>query len=92
MCGTPVTQGSPDIFSPSLAADKGEKFGFSYDKFVQKRFFNNGYRLVAKRGSLEEISDKIFLNALRFTKKECLDLPEKLYTSIPIELIGENAK
>jgi SNF2 family DNA or RNA helicase len=90
MCGTPVTQGSPDVFSPSLAVDKGKKYGLSQKIFIDKYFGRYGQRLVAKSRTHKELSDKLFENALRFTKKECLDLPDKLFTTIPVELPKEN--
>lgn len=90
MCGTPITQGSPDVFSPSLAVDKGKKYGLSQQRFIDKYFWRYGHSLQAKRGTYDELSEKLYQNALRFTKKECLDIPEKLYTSIPIDLPKEN--
>ena len=92
LCGTPITQGSIDIFSPSLAVDKGRKFGFSYDRFKQEYYWNSGRKLVPKAGTGKKISAKLYENALRFTKRECNDLPDKLYTNVDIELPAENRK
>jgi len=89
LCGTPISQGSTDLFSPSLAIDKGKKFGLSQERFISKYFWKSGYSLQAKFGSHDKISEKLYENAIRFTKSECLDIPDKLYSTIPIEL-GEN--
>jgi len=90
LCGTPVSQGSIDLFSPSLCIDKGKKFGFSYERFIDKYFWKEGWNLRPKKSTYNEISEKLFENAIRFLKKDCLDIPDKMYMQIPIELPAEN--
>lgn len=92
LCGTPISQGSIDIFSPSLCIDKGRKFGFSYDRFIDKYYFKEGWNLFPKRGTNEKIGEKLYSNALRFTKSDCLDIPEKRYQDILIDLPPENMR
>lgn len=92
LCGTPIGQGSIDLFSPNLCIDKGKKFGFSYDRFIDKYYWKQGWNLAAKRGSLEKLSNKLYQNAIRFTKDKCLDIPDKIYTQIPIDLPTENKR
>jgi len=92
LCGTPVAQGSVDLFSPNLCIDKGKKFGFSYDRFIQKYYWKQGWNLAPKRGTYDTISKELYKNAIRFTKKECLDIPDKLYNQILIDLPPVNQK
>jgi SNF2 family DNA or RNA helicase len=92
LCGTPISQGSIDLFSPSLCIDKGKKFGFSHDRFISKYYWKEGWKLIPKRGSTEKISDKLYRNALRFTKEECLDIPDKMYQEIILDLPAENRR
>lgn len=90
LCGTPISQGSIDLFAPSLCVDKGKKFGFSYDRFIEKYYWKYGFKLKPKKGTYEKLSNKLYNNALRFTKSECLDIPDKRYQDILIDLPPEN--
>ncbi|KKQ34591.1 MAG: Helicase domain protein [candidate division WS6 bacterium GW2011_GWA2_37_6] len=90
LCGTPVSQGSIDLFSPNLIIDKGRKFGFSYERFIEKYFTRNGWNLVPKHSAHELISDKLYENAIRFTRDMCFDMPDKLYIPLHIPLPPEN--
>ena len=90
LCGTPVSQGSIDLFSPSLIVDKGKKYGFSYERFIDKYFIKYGFKLDPRRSTYQELSNKLYENALRFTKKQCLDIPDKLYSQILIDLPEKN--
>lgn len=86
MTGTPVTQYAHDLFTPFLFLDSGETFGLRYDSFIDKYFWKNGYRLVPNRDSLEQISNRMYTKSLRFLKKDCLDLPDKIYVDRYVEL------
>lgn len=86
LTGTPVTQHAYDLFSPYLFLDKGETFGLQYDNFINQYYWRSGYRLMAKRGTLEDISDKIFESSTRFRKKDCIDIPDKVYDHVMLEL------
>ena len=80
MTGTPITQCAIDIYSqfkflePSIF---GPSFYAFKNKYAIMGGFNNhqitGYR------NLDELHKKIFSIAVRFTKKDCLDLPDKIY-------------
>ena len=93
LTGTPITQNAvdvysqfkflePSIFSPSFYAFK--------NKYAIMGGFQNhqitGYR------NLEDLHEKIFSVALRFTKKECLDLPDKIYEVKQFDLTPEEQK
>ena len=80
MTGTPLTENVIDIFSqykflePSL-------FGPSFYSFKNRYAVMGGYmnHQIVKYRHLDELHKKIFSVALRFTKEQCLDLPEKIY-------------
>lgn len=86
LTGTPVTQHAYDVFSQFLFLDAGETFGANYDGFLNKYFWRSGWKLIAKSGAPKEISDKMFGKATRFLKKECIDIPDKLYDQRILEL------
>ena len=86
MTGTPITQHAYDLFAPFLFLDGGESYGLSYQKFLERYFWQNGYKLIPRQDSLERISNKMYLRALRFMKKECIDIPDKIYTQRIVEL------
>jgi SNF2 family DNA or RNA helicase/ribosomal protein S24E len=90
LTGTPVTQHAYDVFSQFLFLDAGETFGVNYDGFLDKYFWRSGFKLIAKRGTPEEISNKMFGKATRFLKKECIDIPDKLYDQRILELPLQN--
>ncbi len=86
MTGTPVTQHAYDLFTPFLFLDCGETFGLKYDDFLNTYFQQYGYKWVPYSGSLERISNRMYTRALRFLKKDCLDLPDKMYVERAVEL------
>ena len=90
LCGTPISQGSLDLFSPSLCIDKGKKFGFSYERFIDRYYLKYGWKVQPKRGTHDKLKELLYLNAVRHTKKECLDIPDKMYVQLPIDLPPEN--
>jgi len=90
LSGTPITQNAYDIFAPFMFLDNGETFGLNYENFIDKYFWRNGYRKVAMNGSLEQISEKIFDSSTRFRKKECIDIPDKIYDTRILELPAYN--
>jgi len=87
--GTPITQGASDIFSQYLFLDNGNTFGGSFESFLQTYFSKSPYSWkweIKNNEAMQEISDKIYSIGTRFLKKECLDLPPKLYEQREIEL------
>lgn len=92
LSGTPITQHAYDIFTPYLFLDGGKTFGINYEQFITQHFWRQGYKLIAKRNALKEIGDKIYTNATRFLKKDCFDIPDKVYDQRILELPPENKK
>ena len=89
---SPITQHAYDIFAPYLFLDNGDTFGLNYESFLNTYFWRDGYRLIAQRGCLEEISKKMYKSATRFRKKECIDIPDKVYAHRVVELPAYNKK
>jgi len=90
LTGTPVTQHAYDLFSQFLFLNGGRSFGLNYDRFINKYFWRNGWKLFLNRGSAETISNKIYEWSTRFRKEECVDIPEKLYVNRVIDLPMSN--
>jgi len=90
LTGTPVTQHAYDVFSQFKFLDCGETFGFDYDSFINQYFWRRGYSLIARSGAIEEISKKMYgKSATRFLKKDCIDIPDKVYDSVLLDLPPE---
>lgn len=82
LSGSPITQGSWDVYSQFLFLDGGFTFGNSHTGFIDTYFWRNPWaqgQMMPKPGADETISEKMFQRGVRFTKEECLDLPEKIY-------------
>ena len=92
LSGTPVTQHAYDLFTPYLFLDGGRTFGMKYDDFIEKYFWKQGYRKIAKRDALQEIGKLMYNNATRFLKKDCIDIPDKVYDQRYLALPGKNQK
>lgn len=103
LSGSPITQHAYDIFAPYLFLDGGKTFGLNYESFLETYFWRDGYRLHPKRhydhradgtsrSALEAISDKMYESATRFRKKDCIDIPDKVYAHRIIELPPYNKK
>ena len=92
MCGTPISQGSVDLFGPSLCIDKGRKYGFNHKSFIDKYYWKEGWKLIPKKHTYNKLSDLLYENSIRFTRKECLDIPAKRYQQIEMDLPPDNQK
>jgi len=88
MSGLPITNSALDIWAQFRFLDKGKTFGINYWGFRNKYFYSdyNKWHWYPKNGSLEKINKKIYTKAVRMTKEECLDLPEKIYEKRIVEL------
>lgn len=78
MTGVPAPNGFLDLFGQFLFLDP-EIFGTSYYVFRDKYFYPvdyNQYTWIPKPGAKEDIGEKMYLRAMRFEKKDCLDLPK----------------
>jgi len=96
LTGTPILNGHQDIWSQFRILDGGKAFGESFYKFKLRYFFdknegfkhkNNYFPNWQPRSGIErEFNKKIYQVATRVLKKDCLDLPPFVRTTIPVEL------
>lgn len=99
LTGSPITKAPLDIYSqadflaPSILGHSSF-YGFQNRyAIIQKRTMGNQtFEQVVGYRHLEELSDKINSFSYRVLKKDCLDLPEKIYTSRDVELSAEQTK
>ena len=91
MTGTPAAQSPLDAYGLAklVNPDSVPKFFGSYrDKVMIKL---SQYRWVPRQNA-QEIVHGILQPAIRFTKEECLDLPEMLYTTRDVPLTAQQQK
>lgn len=98
MTGTPITQSPLDVFSqykfvePRLFGSEFFRFKARYaieeKQYMGSRSFNKivGYKHT------EEITSKMYEVSIRHTKKQCLDLPPKIFQKIQVEWDKEHRK
>lgn len=98
--GSPITNSPLDLFSQCAFLDKN-LLGFgSYYAFkntfadVEKIPNRNGqyYEKILRYKNLDMLSHKVGRFSHRVTKKECLDLPDKIYMTRDVELTDEQKK
>ncbi len=98
LTGTPVTQGPLDVYSQFYFLDP-KIIGFtSYVAFrnqyaiIIKNNATDGsgrmyqYENIVGYRRLEELADKVAVRSSRILKIDCLDLPDKIYQHIPVEM------
>lgn len=94
--GTPVTDSPLDLWAQMLVLDRtilGKKYKNYYhfrNSFAVMGGWN--FKQVIKWKNLERLSEIISPYVLRRLKKDCLDLPEKLYTHREVALTEESWK
>lgn len=83
LTGTPVANKPDDLWSQMYFLDDGCSLGSTFEEF-QNTYGSGaaGYR------NIERLRERIAPTTLRRTKAEALDLPEKTYRRIPIDLVG----
>ncbi|HBH11739.1 MAG TPA: hypothetical protein DDX29_01250 [Clostridiales bacterium] len=91
LTGTPITQHAYDVFSQYAFLDSGKTFGLNYDAFLDKYFWKQGFKLISKgEWALKEVSDKMYKSSTRFLKKDCIDIPDKMYDNRILTLPAYN--
>lgn len=90
LTGTPITQSAIDIFSQYKFLEPNI-FGPSFYAFRNKYAIMGGYldkQIIGYR-QLDDLEHKLFQTAIRFTKHDCLDLPDKIYEVKQFDLSPE---
>jgi len=91
LTGTPITQSPLDAFSqfkfvePRLFGDKFYSFRNRYAVMERKFVSGRSFNIVSGYQHTEEITKKMFEVSIRHTKKQCLDLPDKVYQKIRVD-------
>lgn len=98
LTGTPTPNSLIDIFQQFKVLDGGATFGSNFYAFKntymrdmntgmpRNRYFPN---YVPKPNALAEIAAKIAPISMRVLKKDCMDLPPFIRTTIPVEMSPE---
>ena len=91
LTGTAITKSPLDIFG-QFRAMKPEVFGTNWFQFKFTYGVWGGFGRYQLRGyrNLKDLILKVRANSYRIKKEQCLDLPEKLFETVPITL-GQKA-
>lgn len=94
MSGTPVTQGPLDLFSQFKFLDDAVLGYTSFYAFRNRYAILGGWegRQVIGYNYLDELQAKVDAASFRVLKKDCLDLPPKVYEKRVVELSTEQRR
>ena len=96
LTGFPITRSPMDLYSQAEVLNP-QLLGFSsyysfqnhYGQVVNKSFGSRSFKQVVGYRNLDELSNKIEPFSYRVLKKDCLDLPSKIYERREVELTKE---
>lgn len=98
MTGSPVTKSPMDLFSQcsflnSSLLGHSSFFTFQnrYAKMIRRSVGSHSFNQVVGYQNLEELSSRLDKFSFRVLKKDCLDLPEKIYIKRVVEMTNEQA-
>tara|TARA_R110000782_G_scaffold97916_2_gene183021 strand:+ start:8313 stop:9755 length:1443 start_codon:yes stop_codon:yes gene_type:complete len=99
LTGFPVTQSPLDLYSQSaflsedlLGHNSFYSFQNRYAQLINRNMGARTFRQVVGYQHLEELTTKVNEFSYRVLKKECLDLPDKIYQRRLVELTPEQKK
>lgn len=101
LTGTPVTKSPEDLWTQMQFVEPGSlgNFWAFRNRYIDFRTINvrmpGGMKEIKKAvkfKNLPELEERISKHCLRRTKAECLDLPEKIYKTVPCEFSKEQSK
>lgn len=99
MTGTPITQSPLDLWGQCLVLGRsmlGFKSFYAFrGRFAEletKHFGQRAIQVVKRYVNLEELSRLLSRFSTILTKAECLDLPDKLYKRLEVEMTPSQAK
>lgn len=98
--GAPITQGVEDLYTQLLFLSEmilgfTSKWTFEAHYCVKKTITTNqprGTEIIIGYKNLDELKHALEPHTFRVTKKECLDLPDKVYMIREVELTPEQRK
>ena len=89
LTGSPSPSGIlTELFSMTYLLDEGERLGKSFWQF-RNRYYDSdfmGYKYDLKPGARKIIEDKIRPISITMTAKDYLDMPDKIYNNILVDL------
>lgn len=94
MTGTPVTKGPEDIYSQFKFLDH-QILGYdSFYSFRARYCIMGGFenKQIVSYQNIDELTRNIEGHSFRVLKKDCLDLPEKIYQRHPVDLSQKQRK
>lgn len=99
LTGSPVTKSPLDLYSQSMFLNPA-LLGFSsfysfrarYADMVEKRGHGRTFKFVTGYKNMDELNELLNKFSHRVLKKDCLDLPEKIYLKRTIEMTTEQQK
>lgn len=83
LSGTPIVNRPEDVLTIYRVMDGGSTFGRNFFAARNRYFENRGYFYpdwYLRKDKEEEFKNRLFTNCIRILKKECLNLPEKIFT------------
>jgi SNF2 family DNA or RNA helicase len=91
LTGTPFNRDPIDLWSQFYLIDKGETLGESLTLYREAFFdaknnFWGGIDYKLKKDMKQVLNKRIANKSIRYTKEEALDLPDKTFISIPVEM------
>ena len=99
LSGLPVTKSPLDLFSQCYFLDPGllgfesyYAFRSRYAVLLQRNTSSHSFQEIVDYKNLEELNKKLETFSSRVLKKDCLDLPDKVYTPRLIDLSKEQSK
>jgi SNF2 family DNA or RNA helicase len=96
LTGSPVTKSPLDVYSQfeflgpgTLGFDSFYAFQARYAVLQKRKMGKASFNQVVGYRNIEELTDRIDRFSYRVLKKDCLDLPEKIYTARYVSLTDE---
>jgi len=98
MTGSPITKTPMDLYTQCAFLDEW-LLGFSsfysfqgrYCRLMKRSVGTHSFNQVVGYQNLNELSERLDKFSFRILKKDCLDLPEKVYTKRMVQLTDEQA-
>jgi len=94
LTGTPVTKGPEDVYSQFKFLDPNILGYDSFYSFRARYCVMGGYeqKQIVSYQNVDELTSSIGGHSFRVLKKDCLDLPDKIYQRYPVELTKKQRK
>jgi SNF2 family DNA or RNA helicase len=95
LTGMPIAKSIGEIFTQQYCVDLGRQFGINHSIFTTRYFAKiqkyggRFFEYAPREGAEKEIRRRMYMQGIRFSKEECLDLPEKIYQTREVVLEGD---